>query len=217
MLRQIAVLGVWPATNDGSSFVDGVFLPGRKSLDALGLLTVAMDIPCRRSPPTLQRIWSDTADDFQETDLVENAIARLDALSRVGPMTIVTFGGTRRDWPTLKLAAIKAGTGLGPLFDLEPRSGGRVCEDRIELLDLALWLGGGALNAELGPLTTTLIIDRVDAVAARTAQLYGLFLRFLVITGRMSGPVYHRADYAVNSEIRRLKKRSGRNRPISPM
>ena len=213
MLRQIAILGVWPAPKDELGYLDRVFVPERRILDALGLLTVAMDIPCRRGAPTLQRIWAETAEGTEETELVDNGIARLEAQTRAGPLTIVTFGGTRRDWPTLKLAALRAGIGLGSLFDLQPRSGGAVGDARVELIDLALWLGGAALTAELGPLALPAFADRPDAVAERTAQLYRLFLRFLAVTGRMSSPVYQRADYAVSSEIRRLRKRFDRNRP----
>lgn len=191
-------------------------MPPRHVLEAVGLLTASLEIPCRRTPPTLQRIWSETSDDHNELDLIENTVSRLVALSRLGPVTLVTFGGSWRDWPALKLAALRNGTDLGLLAGLLPTSGAQIGEQRVELVDLALWLGGPTHAIKIGsPYLGSGLQDHAEAVSAKTAQLYRVFLRYLAVTGRMSGAVYQRADYAAGAEIRRLQNRAHKIRPRS--
>jgi hypothetical protein len=216
VLRQIAILGIWPAELDNGDFLDGLFMPPRYVVEAVGLLTVTLEIPCRRSPPAIHRVWAETADETTELDLTENVVARLIALSKAGPMTIITFGGSWRDWPALKHAALRTGTDLGRLADLHPSSAAQIGEARLELVDLAMWLGGPTRAIRLGsPYLGSGLQDHAEAVAAKTAQLYRVFLRFLAVTGRLSGPVYRSADHNAGTEIRRLRNRAYKTGPRS--
>jgi hypothetical protein len=205
MLRQIAILVVTPAPASHAPWLDQIFDQERRVLTQTGLLTIAMDMPCRRRGPTLQRVWAETLDDVREADLVDNTIARLDALSRVGPLTIVT---SWRDWPALKLGALRCGSDLGVLAALQAHPGNMAGEHKVELLDLALWLGHPAKPTmqSASPVSASLM-DREDSIVAETVQLYRVFLRFLAVTGRMSSSIYRSADDAIGLEVRRLRSR----------
>lgn len=209
MFRQVAILGVWPTNAEPVHLFDSIFMPERQEIDAVGLLTVGMDIPCRRRTPTFQRVWAETSEDVSESRLVGNVIARLDALTRAGPTTIVTFGGCRRDWPALRTAALRSDTDMGVFAAVDAQSGAVIGQAPVELVDLAMWLGGPTFADHVGcPALVGGLGDRADIICTKTAQLYRVFLRFLAVTGRMSSTVYQSADHAVGEEVRRLRNRS---------
>jgi hypothetical protein len=89
------------------------------------------------------------------------------------------------------------------LATLQVEPGHFAGEQRIELIDLALWLG--LLGISLAPPAANSLLDREELVVAEVVQLYRAFLRFLAVTGRMSAPVYRRSEDTVNSEVRRLR------------
>jgi hypothetical protein len=213
MLRQIAVLVVTPAPLSHAPWLDRLFDQERHVLTQTGLLTLAMDMPCRRGGPTLQRVWAETLDDFREADLVDNTIARLDGLARVGPLTIVTNGGALRDWPALKLAALRGGSDLGVLAPLQPEPGYFMGEKRAELVDLALWIGSDSgFSATAEPVSPPSLAEKDDLIVAKTVRLYRAFLRFLAVTGRMSAAVYENADVGIDHEVRRLRNKTKNRR-----
>jgi hypothetical protein len=213
MLRQIAILVVTPAPVSNAPWLDQLFDQERHVLTQTGLLTLAMDMPCRRGSPTLQRVWAETLDDVREADLVDNTIARLDALARIGPLTIVTNGGAWRDWPALKLAALRSGSDLGVLAPLQPEPGYFMGEKRAELVDLALWIGSDTgFTATTETVSPPSLAEKDDLLVAKTVRLYRAFLRFLTITGRMSAAVYENADVGIDHEVRRLRNKSKNRR-----
>jgi hypothetical protein len=186
------------------SWVDQVLGAGGQSIDEIGLITLSIDLPCRRGPPTLQRLWADALDDQRETEMVENVVARLTALARTGPTTIVTLNGQRSDWPALKLASLRNGVDLGELANVTPSDGREFGQGRLEVLDLAAWLGKPDLVAELGQGQNNPLIDRTDLLIRKSTQLYQLFLRFLFVTGNLSRPIHTKIEKSILIDFKRL-------------
>jgi hypothetical protein len=172
-----------------TSWIDRVFDPDRRAIDEVILMTLSMDIPCRRVAPTFQRLWAESHENVPEIEMVENVVARLIALTRAGPTTIVTLDGQRSEWPTLKLASMRCGVDLGELANVVPGDGRDTGNSRIEIVDLASWLGGSAANHAYKP-----VGSHLDAMIKRSSELYRLFLRFLVVNGAISSLLYRKIE-----------------------
>jgi len=198
-LRQVAIVRITPGADPSRLSVKALMAPEPLILRAAWVLTLALDLPCRRAPPTLQGLYHDTAEAAGEAALAERVAARLTALRKLGPVSVVSHGGLARDWPALKAAWLRhgiPGTGYEVVdFHVVERIG----QDALEFIDLSRWVSRTNLtSAALGH------SDPAEGGLETIWYVYQAFLGWLLVAGQMSRPVHQRAVDRLGGERRRL-------------
>jgi hypothetical protein len=203
VLRQVGILVVSPAPA-ATPWIEQVlsYDPPCRVISEVGLLTLAMDLPCRRSAPVLQRLWLETID-TPEREMIENLLARLNALVRVGPATIVTLG-PRAEWSAIRLGCLRAGVDMGEFADIRSAMGPLVGIGKAELVDLTEWLKIDSLRSGFAGRQSEILKDKEEQLARKTLELYRVFLRSLFATGRISRPVYNKCEKSIFVDFKEL-------------
>ena len=208
-LRQVAIVVVDPLTDVSQLSVENLVAPEPTIIGSVSMLTAAIDIPCRRAPPTLQSYHYGTLEEDNERALGELIATRLSGLAMVGPVSVVTYGGITRDWPALRAAWLRHGIATGDFAFGGDSQVTEMGQRSRESIDLRSWIG-----QDIGSRPTDFVTEPSAAGRARSIPaLYHAMLRWLLVQGQMSKPVYDRATDRFPDEWRRLSTVQSRGPP----
>jgi hypothetical protein len=200
--RQIAIVVVNPVIDIARLSAEELIAPLPPIIASVSMLTAAIDIPCRRAPPTLQSYHFGSVEEDSEGELGQFIATRLLRLSKVGPVSVVTYGGGAYDWPALRAVWLRHRITTCD-FAFKPESHGcQIGERSREFIDLKAWISQGGTSC---PLTS---VNNAGSVVGEISRgipaIYNALLRWLLIQGQMSKAVYDRAAERFPDEWRRL-------------
>jgi hypothetical protein len=208
-LRQVAIIIVNPIIDINQLSVEALIAPEPTIIGTISMLTAAIDIPCRRAPPTLQSYHHGTVVEDGEGALGEFVATRLLRLSKVGPLSVVTYGGSTKDWPALRAVWLRHGiTTCDFGFGLDSQVSEMGQRSR-EFIDLRSWIGQG-IGCHAPHATAAMASD--DPTRSIPA-IYHAMNRWLLIQGQMSKPVHDRAVERFPDEWRQIGKAQPRGPP----